>query len=218
MGNVRTWMYCKTSFQQFFRHLNADVFVTTYNLMYDYHPAVKTNLGYYSDQILSDNEIRSMFDGINAKTIDIENNVDYSAYARAHPSMNHETSYRQSRKLKRGINLIENYESAHNFTYDFIIKSRCDLIYSNAVLQPQSDCVIINDIGSAGVFPNDWIFMTNGPDMKKMANFMLDEFFYYTNPTSNVNSPHQLLHNAVSHCGLSIKNLPLVNTLFRVPR
>lgn len=219
MGNVRTWMHCKLSFQQFFKHLNADVFVTTYNLMYDYHPAVKGNLGYYDDQTLTDDEIHSMFDGINIKTLDIENNVDYSAYAQTHPSMNHETSYRQCRKLKRGIDLIKQYETLHNFKYDYIIKTRCDLIYNTEyTLIPQSNCVINNDIGSSGVFPNDWIFVANRDSMEKMATFMVDEFFYYTNPSSNVNPPHQLLHNAVTHCGMSIRSEFLVNTLLRVPR
>lgn len=217
MGNIRTWTHCKSSFQQFFKHLEADVFITTYDLMYDYHPAVKANLRYFDDFVITEDNIRSVFNDINVKILDIEKNVDYSAFANAHPSMNHETSYRQYRKLKRGIDLIKQHEGANNLKYDFIIKTRCDLIYNNKfILSPQNELVINNDIGSAGVYPNDWIFLADRNVMENMATFMLDEFFYFTNPNSNLNPPHGLLKNAVQHCGLSICSQPLVNNLLRV--
>jgi len=218
MGNIRTWAQCKLSFVNFYKHLNPDVFVTTYDIMYDYHPAVKANLRYFDDKIISESDIVSMFDDMNVKKIDIESDVDYSDYSKAHPKMNHETSFRQCRKFKRGIELIKEYETENKFLYDYVIKTRCDLLYNNMILQPRSECVINNDVGSVGVYPNDWIFTTNRADMEKMANFMLNEFFDYTNPTSGINPPHQLLHNAITHCNLTIQSLPLVHSLLRVKK
>ncbi len=215
MGNIRTWTLCKFSFDKFFKNLNSDFFLTTYDILYDYHPAVKASLNCHEDQALSDNEIFSMFADVDLKKIDIERNVDYSEYLKAHPQMNHEISFRQCRKYKRGVQIIKDYEKENNFQYDYIIKTRCDLIYNDIELKLSPDCFIINDIGSDGVFPNDWIFATNRTDMEKIADFMFDEFFYYTNPTSNINSPHQLLHNAIEHCNLQIKKMPIVQTLLR---
>lgn len=211
-GNIRTWAHTKENFKQTFSNLNADIFISTYNLQFGYHPWIKNYIGDFSDNILSDAEIFELFSDINVKQI----NISDINYINKIPNTVHDTfknldnCFWQYIKLLEGINLMKSVEIG--FKYDRIIKTRFDLIYNSIEFKPLNNTIIID---SGNVFPNDCIFMTNRNSFVDICNFMVDEMYNPQYKNSHLNPPHGLLHNAIKHVGLTIDKQKIMNAVIR---
>lgn len=223
-GNIRTWKDTKKSFTNFFKDLDYDVFLSTYNLQYQYHPHIQNVINDTGDVLLSNQEVISQIDDVvNLKKYHVE---DASSIARLIDQESHKfhvamrgsnTSYAQYRKFKLGTSLVNAYEAENKFAYDFIIKTRCDLVYNdNFTLDLENMNPLDIWVDKGNVFPNDCIIIGSSYEMKRMSNFMYDEFYkpYYP-ATSNLNAPHGLLKNAAFRNCLTITSLPLIDHVLR---
>jgi len=70
IGHIRTWIECKDNFIESFGHLNPDVYVSTYDLQYNYHPAQQHWMANALDNHLTYEEINNLFNNINLIKLD----------------------------------------------------------------------------------------------------------------------------------------------------
>ena len=217
-GNVRTWTACKDNFNQTFGDLNPDIFVSTYDMQYGYHPEVRRRFNDYVDYRLDQEDIMELFSDINLKAISIEKladveNIVNQENGKLHPSLqNMGNCYGQYRKFKIGTDMIQHHENQHNFVYDTIIKTRCDLIYNPIDFIVPDDCVLID---SGNVFPNDCFIMSSRNNVMNISNFIMNEFYNPVFGDSNSNPPHGLLLNAVKHGNMNFKLDRIMNHVLR---
>ena len=207
VGNIRTWHKCKFNFLDTFKDLDYDVYLSTYDMQYGYHPAVKSSLNINDDFLLKNEEILSLFNDINLKKINIENIDSITVHIneennKFHDSMrNIHSCYGQYRKLKDCLDMMKHYEKQHNFKYDFVIKTRCDTPYNKFNFNFQKNEVVIT---SRNCYPNDWIFIIDRDNMIKLSDFIINEFYRPVYTNSNDTPPHGLLLNGFNHLKLKI--------------
>lgn len=221
-GNIRTIDQCKNSIISCFEHLNPDYYVSTYFNQNGYHPWVQDLTNYYEDPIFSEKEIVDKFFDFNLKLIIIENIEKIKKLYKEEENKfnlnmkNLESSFLQYLKLKKGLDIIKNFENKNFFKYDLIIKTRCDLQHSN-ILKQISLSNIQNEliITSGNIFPNDLVLLSCRDNIFKVINFMIDEFYCYSNIKSNQNPPHGLLLAATEFTSLSIRKYDIIKYVAR---
>jgi len=207
VGNVRTWSKCKSNFLDTFGGLNHDIFVSTYNMQYGYHPAVKSSLNINEDFLLSNDEIISLFKDTNLRNINIEDTEEIANHINIENDKFHETMknihscYGQYRKLKNCLDMMKLFEDSNQIKYNFVIKTRCDTIHNKFNFDFKENEVIIS---SKNCFPNDWIIVAERDSMIKISDFIINEFYNPIYEDSNNTPPHGLLHNAFKHYKLNI--------------
>ena len=226
-GHVRTWEKTKESFIKTFSTLSPDVFVTTYNKQYGYHPLynnghyIKGVTGYNDDNILDDKSITNLFKNVGEKTyVGITDSNIMDSYItqqvmEIHPNMrNMESRLAQFYKIQYAVNSIIDVETQNDFKYDCIIKTRCDLLYEEDLeFSVGSNQILIDN---CNVFPNDCFIMANRDDFIKISNFMVDEFYNFSNPTSSEKPPHTLLLNAFNSIGVEIISKKIMKSVMRI--
>jgi hypothetical protein len=219
-GNVRTFERCKENFKNTFGDI--DIFISTYNLKYGYHPIIKSSIGDSNDELLSPDYMSNLFSGLNVKSVLIENIDEATALidgenSKLHPSMqNIHSSYGQCRKLKQATDLVIDYEMRMGFKYDNLIRARFDLVYDNFDFEIGEKELIHN----AGGTPEhellgDHFFWTNRDDMINIANFIMQEFYNPIYPNSHESPPHGVLRNAIKHNNLKRTPKHIVRHLLR---
>jgi hypothetical protein len=172
----------------------------------------------FDDFILNKKEVVEMFDGLNLKDIQVEESeyVDdliTKESVKFHDSMKDiDSCYAQYRKLKLGLDMVRNYETMYGFKYDYIIKTRCDIIHNKFKFVDNKEDILID---SGNVFPNDCFFMTNRDSMFEMSNFMYEEFYKPIADDSNKNPPHGLLLNAIKNSNLNVKSEKIMKHVIR---
>jgi hypothetical protein len=107
-GNIRTWEYCKKSYLDTFNNLNPDIFISTYDRQYEYHPYIVQNeLKYFNENIINVDYIEILFEDLNLKYIDVGKSIDIDRFVEEerilfNPQMlNIESCYKQFRKVKK---------------------------------------------------------------------------------------------------------------------
>src|SRR3989344_5660712 len=65
IGHLRTWEYCKKSFVASFSNEPCDIFLSTYDKQYGYHPYIQQTLKFFDDHYLTERDIESSFKGLN---------------------------------------------------------------------------------------------------------------------------------------------------------
>jgi len=216
-GNYRTWDQCKPSFKETFADLDFDLFVSTYNLRYDYHPYIKSRLGDASDEVISLNKICDSLSDFNLQGISYESSqvvdeIDHNKFAPNFRTIGNPT-YAQVRKLRIASDLIKKHESAQNFKYDVVIKTRFDLQYNPIDFTKQTANSVIFDRGN--VYPNDCIYITARDNMFNLFETMHSEFYTQQNPNSHRDPPHGLLHAAIKHHGLEERPAAIMRCVVR---
>jgi hypothetical protein len=220
VGNVRTFDQCKESFKKTFGDI--DIFISTYDLRYCYHPVVKNNIGDTQDEILTYDYLNKLFEGLNVKSVLIERDEEITRFvneenSRLHPLLqNIHSSYAQYRKLKTCIDLVIDHENKTGVKYDYLIRARFDLMY-NEFDYDIGEKELIHDAGSQpdSEFLNDQLFWTNRDDMVNISNFMMNEFYNPIYSNSNESPPHGLLRNAIKHNNLKRTPKNIVSYLLR---
>lgn len=197
-GHVRTWEECKDSFYDMFPSNKFDIFMEAYGNQYGYHPYIQDKLKYFSDK-----EIHSI-DGL-CKCCRIENNVlfDCSLFDSRMRDFTH--GYCQYSKLQKCIDLMTKYENYNNIKYDFIVKTRFDLIYTDEAKNIDFSSIDGLILDSNNTFPNDHIIIGKRDDIVNLPQFIISE---YTNPTRDLswsNPPHGLLENYIKAKNLTTK-------------
>lgn len=218
IGNFRTWEQCKENFKKTFSFLKPDYFMSTYDLQYNYHPYIKGFTQFNEDYVLNKKNILNSFDEFKPKDVSIEKWDIVSSFIneenkKFHESMkNIDSCYSQYRKLKLSLQMIKNHEERENFKYDYIIKTRFDIIHKSFF--PVSDDKEIL-IDSGNVFPNDCFFMANRDSVFEMSDFMYNEFYKATKEDSGKNPPHGLLLNAINNSNLKIRSEKIMDHVIR---
>lgn len=218
-GNIRTWELCKPNFIESFSHLNPDVFVSTYDLQYGYHPAQQQWMQGTPDNYLTDDEINDMMSEINPIHIIVEsyasNKLFYNNNIKPVLHQNFKDdlhTYLQYSKLNTILSSIKYQEELNGFKYDYIIKLRPDINHNKFLYDINNDTVILSN---GNVYPNDVIIATNRDNFINIISFMLDEFYSPTYDDSHIELPHRLLLNAINHFNLTIETQPLMNYVVR---
>ena len=206
VGNIRTWDTCKQSFINTFRDLNADIFITTYDIKYSY-----TWGGHLSgeDYILNEHEIKQCVSDLNVKSILIENTeyinglVDIEQPKWYHPNLPEvwfKSAYSQYRKIKTGLDLMVEYENSNDIKYDCVIKTRFDITHNPINFVDLKSNVII---GSCTTPPTDCIIISNRDNVINITDFAINEFYNPIYENSWERPPHVLLENAVKNSNLN---------------
>ena len=207
-GNLRTWDQCKQQFIDTFG--DADVFLSTYNMRYGYHPVLRGRFNDYSDEIISNDHILDQFKDVNLKSYIIEDYLEVERFIEeelknVHPSMNsHPASFGQYRKMKQCVDLLLMEECRVNEKYDLIIRTRCDMMYGQDIHTELKENEILHHIPS--IPGEDWIpdqvLVSHRDNMINISNFMFDEFYNPIYTDSLLHPPHILLRNAIKHLNL----------------
>ena len=217
-GNIRTWDRCKKSHFDCFNHLNADIFVSTYDRKYEYHPYVQSQITNHKDVIIDTNDIIESLEGLNVIDVDIENaetvDEEVTELEFDKQMLNIDSCYKQYRKIQRGIKLIEEYESLNNFEYDIIIKLRFDTVFNKVDIIPTNPRDVI--INNNGVLPNDWVICSSRDNFININNFMMNEFFIPRYKNSAEAPPHQLFKNGIDSNGLNMVKKHICKRIVRV--
>jgi hypothetical protein len=202
--------------------LNPDIYISTYDLQYGHHPHIKDLIQDTGDDRISAEAIYEMFKDLNVVDMDVEN---YEKYIEVileeekfvHPSMSLIRScHAQYRKLFIATRMLEEVEEKQGFKYDFIIKTRPDLIYAPSITPgifiPMPKTVYVD---SGNMFPNDCIIIGNRNDILNISKFMYEEFFHPIYSDSRQDAPHRLLFNACICYKIAIKTMKLMHHVIR---
>lgn len=218
-GNFRTWPACRDSFVNSFNDIDYDLFLTTYNKKYGYHPYVKGMLDYHDDESVAKEEILQAFDGLNVKGVLYEDMSSIEKYINTEnekfaPEMkNIHSCFGQYRKIQECVELIKKYEESSSLKYDRIIKTRFDLLYVPFNKQVLSTEVAIT---TGNCYPNDHIYILERDQFERSNTFIMNEFYKPLYNNSHTTPPHTLLLNSFLHFNLSIKTMKMTNGVVRV--
>lgn len=211
-GNLRTWEHCKDSFKEMFDD-SYDVFITTYDKVYNYPPFIKEWSAYEDDVVVDVQDVHNMFDGINVKKVIVENDALVKVICKEEEKkFNQEANwqgdvhelrqyYPQFRKIKNILNYINSYEEDNGFKYDRIIKTRFDVLYVKQELDIEPKQVLVDE---GNLFPNDWFFLAERDIFENIINDMVGEFYdakFMQEGGLPVAPPHGLLLNAIRRSG-----------------
>lgn len=200
-GHLRTWERCKDNFKSFFldNSLQVDVFVSTYTRMKGFHPFIeqKYNIEGNTEEVSADIINAALeFKPTNIIIEDqttVENEVKDKLNRNCYGVLY--DVYCQYRKIKQGLDMAVEYSSKHNFNYDYVIRTRPDIIYPSSLTLSSiinttetrgNDCVytcILVD----NIRPTDHFFIGTMDNMRKLINNLMK-------PTDKtVVNPHQWL-------------------------
>lgn len=192
-GFIRTWEYSKVSFiKNLIQNLDCDIFIHTYRQNYYEYSSVKKDIIYTED------EIKSMFDLINVKDIVIEDR-DIIKEKIEQDSKKYENITNYKIRIKESSDEIENYvnlgiriydqlrkihlcnelrkeyQLKNNIKYDFIVKSRFDVLYIDKIDWGlfNNENMVYNGIDGCGGFPDDLVGIgKEGPMNAYMDRFL----------------------------------------------
>jgi len=199
-GHVRTWDKCKESFFSMFPPDKYDIFAEAYEDQYGYHPYIQSKLNYFSDNKIKTIEGRF-------KACRIENNIVFDCSKFDHRMRNFTHGYCQYSKFQKCIELMTAYEKEHNTEYDYVIKTRFDLVYTDEAKNINFLDGLILD--SNNTFPNDHIVIGKRGDMINLSPFILSEYITPTDSLNWTNPPHGLLENYIKSNKLKVVILNL---------
>jgi hypothetical protein len=192
VGHIRTWEKCKQSFIDTFNKYDPDIYLYTYN-----------TLNYKSDTILDETEIREIFKDIKIKHLIIkdenevlkESDEKYTKYYIENGNTTKEqfpTFFCQYINIKNCFEIIKN----SGITYDFVVKTRPDLIYnidSSEIFN--DDCKNSNIFTSNNHSTCDYFAVSTPGKMEKYCNTIdnLPGCYEWCAPDVEI-SVHMLLH------------------------
>lgn len=198
-GYIRTWEKCLPSFLKFMSTVDYDIFIHTYTITKNFHPYIETihNITNNMDQYTQSEIINRL--GVPYKGLVIENELNFIDEVKQVENKNIDCyqwpnyseyddlqilkgkgisirTYLQYRKFKLCNEMRKKYEVSNNVTYDFIIKSRMDLNYSE--VSPSLLDLLYNTktgkilTSSSNNQPNDHIYICLPEDIDKLLACM----------------------------------------------
>lgn len=220
VGNIRTMKSCVASLKYFLSNLDADIFVSTYDLKYGYHPCVRQSTGLISDENLTVEEVNEVLEPLFPCTVVVDDHQRYferKVLEIGKGFHSHEYgSLMQFFKIEDALSLILERELSHGFCYDALIKTRCDLTYvEKAPLDKLSDDGIVVDNGN--VFPNDCVILGKRMPMERMIRNMASICRTTNDRTDCVTQeiPHGILAYAAQREDLKISSINIMRGVVR---
>jgi hypothetical protein len=187
-GFIRTWEYTKYSFiNTLCKDIKPDIFIHTYRQNYFEFSSNREDIFY------SESDIRDMFKDFNIKGLIIEDRDDFlpllieqnnkylecknNTYSIAESSDNLSKSVLvglrildQIRSIEKCFNLKTKYEQENNFKYDFVVKTRFDVLYLSS---PNWNVItkknIFTETGGTGGYPHDHVTFGTNDDMDEYS-------------------------------------------------
>ena len=186
IGHIRSWNKgCKESFIQKFNKYNPDVYVITYDV-------INENF----KEKLKKEEIEDIFKDINVVKLEIKDQDEVYIETKKYENFcNHEDKNIFRRMLCQSVNLKNCFTMIEESgkEYDFIIKTRFDLIYN---FEPE-DIFVKNRIITSGSHSACDFFACSDPGNMKKYSSIIDKvenlYNKYFKPDIEV-SPHMILH------------------------
>lgn len=215
-GNIRSWEKTKESFDNFFKNIKYDLFISTYNKQFEYHPYYLERNPDFKDNFFNENTIKKMFHNI-AKDIIITDYIENDKFieqerTKMNPDMkDYFHGFSQFNNIKKGIEIMEKFEKENNFKYDIVIKTRFDLLYNNPLTFTINNNEILIDTNNT--FPNDWLFIIERNKINDFVNFLINEYYELKYKTSTLKPPHGIFENSCRHNNLKIKPNNYINRL-----
>ncbi len=140
-GNIRTFELCIPSFEQICQQFDPDIFIVVSNKQYDLHPYIKESTDFYHDQTLSLEQIQLKLNISPLVSSKIKNIVLVDKNEEDETMMNTYLSlfdkrkswtgldiFKQFYKFKLGLDTIEAFELQQGYSYNYLIKTRFDLM------------------------------------------------------------------------------------------
>jgi hypothetical protein len=218
VGHIRTWKECKNNFLESFIHLNPDVFVSTYDLQYNYHPAGRHWMGNTPDEYLLSDEIKNLFNDINLIDIEvekIENVLNIYENDKQYLHFNFQEDQHtvlQYRKINKALELMKQNEIKNAFEYDAVIKIRSDIYHKKFQFDIPENSVTVS---SKNVFPNDILIASKREVFIKLFEFINAEFYNQTYTDSHLRPPHNLLLCSCKHYNFDINTVDMMDYVVR---
>jgi hypothetical protein len=218
-GHYRTFDQCNNVLLSEFNKFNPDYFINTYYTRYNYHPCVANAIGCSIEEEIIDNFFNvvdykaSLFDSLNyANAIYSEKFIDF------HPAMvsNSKSHFLHIWKTISGLKLIDRYEKQHQKKYDMVIICRMDVVpksFSQLDFSDYNNSVYLTKSHIKEAC--DHILISSKENLFNIFEFMYNEFFLYTNKSSNTVMPHTLFDNGINYFGLSRIDYPLLDYILR---
>jgi hypothetical protein len=190
-----------------------DVFITTYDKVYNYPPFIQEWTSYVDEVYVNTKDILGMFEGINVENITIEDaefikNICDEEEKKFNQEANWQGSthevrqyYPQFRKIQNAFDIVKKHEEKNGFKYDRIIKTRFDVLYNKQELDIEPKQVLVDE---GNLFPNDWFFLAERDIFEKIINDIVSEFYeakFMDEGGLPVAPPHGLLLNAIRRSG-----------------
>lgn len=220
-GNIRSWDKTKESFDNFFKNIEYDLFVSTYTKQCEYHPYWLGLNPLFQDVTLEKQNINNLL--LNkSKAIVITDSSDNDIFIenerlKMNPKMkDYFHGFSQFNNIKKAINIMEEYEISNNFKYDIVIKTRFDVLY-NSVLNIQNIETIVNEIliDSNNTYPNDWFFIIRRNNINDFVDFLINEYYLMKYENSNQKPPHGVFENGCKHNNLVFKTNNYITKIIR---
>jgi hypothetical protein len=218
-GHYRTFDQCGISLLSEFDKFNPDYFINTYYTKYNYHPYMVNTINGFSDMLISEDD----FDNVPYKVslfdcLDYANTIYSENYVKFDPIMlsDSKSHFLHIWKTISGLNLIDKYEKKQQINYDMVIICRMDVIpktiFSLNFADYKNSVYLTNSHIKEAC---DHILVSSKENLCNMFNFMYDEFFLYTNKSSNTVMPHTLYDNGITHLGLNRVDYPMLDYILR---
>ncbi len=205
IGNIRTWEYCQENFLKTFSKYNPHIYAAVDELQYGHHPAIQGRISDSQDIKLTQDEIIQKFENVRLQKLLIFPRITEN-FDKVHSNFrNLESCFSQVEKLWVTMNNL-------NEQYDFIIKTRCDMMYTDVEVKFDPNKLIID---SGNVYPNDCILISSHDMMYKLAETMLSEFFQPKYNDSHTSPPHTLLKNAIHYNNFQVETMKLMDCVVR---
>lgn len=229
-GHIRTWEKCRDSFKNYFKDLDYDLYIHTYNNVKNYHPYWVNALDIKDNIVsISQNNVKSLLN-IETKSRVIEHesfgftevrNVEQrDAKWYQHPGRESYDdlqimkgkgvsirTYLQYRKLRLCYNLTK----SSGVKYDYVIKSRMDLDFSSLKTNIVTLLKMVkpNEIltSANNVQPNDHIFISDSSSFESLIN-NLDKTVM---GNDREYSPHEFLNKLLTISSLSYNPVIKIN-------
>lgn len=219
VGNIRTWELCRENFVDVLGRLGPEVFITTYNRQYAYHPYVQQSLNFHQDVDLDAPSIRSMFSELDVQQIMI-NDIDSYVNTWVKPLISSRfpedafLTLAQYFKLHDGMKMILEQERLNGYQYDCIMKTRFDVTYNEFDPTRLKEEVYV-DGSDACVFPCDWTFIASRKNALAIDQFIYQEMLDMKHESSLVDLPHKLFLNGIKASGAELRAVPLISGIVR---
>jgi hypothetical protein len=217
-GHIRTLDLTIKSFVDAFPSARLDFFLITYSNKYGYHDCNKRRLSFYEDIEFSEAEIRSIFQDLNLIELKLLDSKDYLSSIKkptwkTYENLSDNVLY-PLLLFSEVMKMIDQYKSNQSICYDYIIKSRCDLVLKPRLKLPKlnSDQILINKYN---VFPNDWIFIGEFNLLNRLVLRTIQEVYKPSKRSATLNPPHGFYQVAAAELNINFIEKRLVKGILR---
>ena len=205
IGCLRTFELCIQNYEDIIQKFNPDIFLCISDTEFNLHPFNKKLHNFYHDRVLPIELIKiklgisTLFES-KIKGLIIVSDKEEENFITSHFDKNMNNKFvgldllKQYNKFNLGLNEIEKYTTANNKTYDYIVKSRTDLLTdintlptypldNNTIFSASPQCNGINDVIFVSSEISNFRKITQG-----VLDFLTNNYILDTNEDVNINN------------------------------